>query len=94
MEDILTLLIEDDIRITRLVRTLAAIGIDASAYTPNKTSVVLKLLGLDYETYSDEYLKLIEESADTGEDKGIVEWLHLRTDALGRKKNTVNPFLG
>lgn len=75
MEDILTLLIEDDIRITRLVRTLATIGIDASAYTPNKTTVVLKLLQLDYETHSDEYLKLLEESADTGEDQRIVEWL-------------------
>ena len=49
MKDLIILLIKDDIKITRLIRTLAKIGIDASAYTPNKTSVVLRLLELDYE---------------------------------------------
>ena len=75
MKDVITLLIEDDIKITRLIRTLAKIGIDASAYTPNKTSVVLRLLELDYEKHSDEYLKLLEQVADSGNESEITAWL-------------------
>ncbi len=75
MKDLIILLIKDDIKITRLIRTLAKIGIDASAYTPNKTSVVLRLLELDYEKHSDEYLKLIEQVADSGNESEIIAWL-------------------
>jgi hypothetical protein len=75
MKDVITLLIEDDIKITRLIRTLAKVGIDASAYTPNKTSVVLRLLELDYEIHSNEYLKLIEQTADSNNDLEIIDWL-------------------
>lgn len=75
MKDVIMLLIEDDIKIIRLIRTLAKIGIDASTYTPNKTSVVLRLLKLDYETHSDEYLKLIEQAVETGSKSEIMKWL-------------------
>lgn len=64
MKEILALLIEDDIRITRLVRTLGNIGIDATAYLPHKSMIVFRMLQVDYDRHSDDYHTRIESASD------------------------------
>ncbi len=69
MKDVITLLIEDDIKITRFVRTLSKIGIDASDYLTNRATVVFKLMEIDFEKHSDEYFQMVEQLADSGNNK-------------------------
>lgn len=64
MKEILVLLIEDDIRITRLVRTLGNIGIDATEYLPHKSLIVFRMIQLDYDRFADAYHSRIEQVAD------------------------------
>lgn len=65
MKEILVLLIEDDIRITRLVRTFGNIGIDATEYLPHKSMIVFRMIQLEYEEHADNYHTRIEKVADT-----------------------------
>lgn len=64
MKEILALLIEDDIRITRLVRTLGNIGIDATDYLPHKSMIVFRMAQVDYDQHSDAYHTRVENAAD------------------------------
>lgn len=68
MKTILTQLIEEDIRITRLVRILNRIEIDASVYLSCKSSVIFELLELrahpQHEQLLDEYFQHIEQISD------------------------------
>lgn len=60
MDEVIKILIEDDVKITRMISVFSSIGIDASDYATNNVVVIFNLLGIDYEKYSDEYLKMIE----------------------------------
>lgn len=68
MKEILLQLIEDDIRITRLVRALGGIEIDASVYLPGKSTVILRLLEISdthqREELSDAYFQRVEQASD------------------------------
>ena len=64
MKEILVLLIEDDLRITRLVRTLGNIGIDATYYLPHKSLVIFRMLQLDYDLHADLYHMRVEKIVD------------------------------
>jgi len=61
MENNLIILIEDEIRITRLSQGLAELGIDISEYLPNNARVIFDVMGLNPHLM-DDYFKLIEQS--------------------------------
>lgn len=67
MEKTLRMLIEDDIKITRLVQTLGKLEIDASYYLTNTSTVVFRLAGIPLEGHEDhrfdDYFKMIERCA-------------------------------
>ncbi len=66
MKETLIQLIREDIRTARLVRTLASIEIDASAYHSAKSAAVFHLLqlGSQKEELQDQYFMRIEKAAD------------------------------
>jgi hypothetical protein len=91
MKTILTQLIEEDIRITRLVRSLHRLEIDASIYLSCKSSVVFQLLELSrhphQEQLLDEYFQHIEQLSDTDKTtdtvnaESVLTWLMQFTGA-------------
>jgi len=95
MKQILTLLIQDDIKQTRLVRTLNSINIDASEYLTNKSSVIFMLMGIESEQgnepFLDAYFRKIEIAvADQTEEKHIdliINWLEVIAEGA-RKTQT------
>ena len=79
MKRILTLLIEDDIKITRLVRTLAKLDIDASSYLTHKSTLVFEMMEIKHSINNEElmnqYYAKIEQASDKDqtEDKQAIE---------------------
>lgn len=67
MEQTLRMLIEDDIKITRLVQALGKLEIDASHYLTNTSTVVFRLTGIPLQGNEDQrfddYFKMIERCA-------------------------------
>ena len=84
MKRILTLLIEDDIKITRLVRTLAKLDIDANSYLTHKSTIVFEMVEIKHsingEELMNQYYDKIEQASDkdqTGDKQaieGIINW--------------------
>jgi hypothetical protein len=85
MKKILTQLIHDDIKATRLVRALGRVEVDASHYLTNKSTVIFELLNVKSspkkDALLDAYFVKIEQASD-GEKQAdgerideIIEWL-------------------
>jgi len=76
MQQIISTLIQDEIKLNRLVRTLDKLDIEATTYLPNNAVVIFELLKLnerpDYEKLLDEYFTRIERFESSEE---MVEWL-------------------
>lgn len=71
MEEEIRLLIQDDIKITRFVYTLARLNIDATHYLSNNSTVIFRLLGQAVSVHDeayDTYFRMIEQCAHSGED--------------------------
>lgn len=89
MERILALLIQDDIKQTRLVRALGRLEIDATSQLSNASGIVFEIMGmnvdLENEPLLDAYFKKIEsavadEKANEPEHiTNIVNWLEVVT---------------
>ena len=88
MKNIITLLIQDDIKQTRLVRALGSLDIDATSQLSNSSGIVFELLGMKLveldqgnEQLLNVYFKKIESAvADEKENESkhitaIVKWL-------------------
>lgn len=85
MKQTLTQLILEDIRTTRLVRTLAKIEIDASEYMSAKSAAVFYLLALSgkasKEELQDQYFSRVEQASDQPKQEdpastqNIIAWL-------------------
>jgi hypothetical protein len=85
MKNILTQLIKEDIRTTRLVRTLARISVDANVYMSAKSSAVFYLLELNEreqkEALQHQYFQRVEHASDSNntddtlDAENIVQWL-------------------
>jgi hypothetical protein len=66
MEKILTQLIEEEIRLTALVRSLYKLEIDATNYLPNLCHVIFELANVERtDERSDHYFQLLEIAAET-----------------------------
>jgi hypothetical protein len=89
MKEILTLLVQDDIKQTRLVRALGHLDIDATSQLSHASGIVFELMGmnvdLENEPFLDAYYKKIESAvADekVNESKhvtDIINWLEIIT---------------
>jgi len=84
MNEILTLLIKDDIHLTRLIRTLYKLDVDMNDYLSNNSSVIFILMGIDEvpenEAFLAAYLRKIEAAGKSKKTKekdvaAIIEWL-------------------
>ena len=85
MKKILTLLIADDIKISRLVYTLEKLDIDANDYLTHKPTIVFELIGIKHtlqnEDLFNQFYQKIQQASDNDQTEDmqaiedIIEWL-------------------
>jgi len=80
MKQILTHLIHDDIRLTRLIRTLYKLDVDMNDYLSNNCSVIFILMGIaecpENEAFLAAYLRKIEAAGKRLEQKMLIQLLN------------------
>ena len=61
MRDAILLIIEEEIKLTTLVRSLKQLNIDVTEYLPNTSKAVFDLMGIEVnDTITDTYFQMVE----------------------------------